>query len=74
MPKKEYFEPTLPGQPFYLEEVLDWDKRIQGYDTATKARYKAGFAKMIDFTDILAEDPSNFKVTIKDKKSGLLCE
>mgnify|MGYP000882962601 CR=1 FL=1 len=29
--KKIYVEPTLPEQPFYIERVLNWEKRIEGY-------------------------------------------
>jgi hypothetical protein len=75
LPKtKKYFEPTLPGQPFYLEEVLDYEKRIAGYSSDVKAKYKRAYVKMQEFIDVLAEDSSNFRVTINNKKKGLLCE
>jgi hypothetical protein len=65
---------VLPLNCFYIEQVLDWEKRIAGYSASVKAKYAKGFKKMDEFVAILAEDASKFKVTINDKKSGLLCE
>ena len=55
--KKVYFEPTLPPNPFFLEEVLDWDKRCAGYSAEIKARYARGHMSMNHFLALLAEDP-----------------
>ena len=71
---KQYFEPTLTENPFYLEEVLDWEKRIAGYTTDIKGKYKEAFTKMDEFLKVLNDDPSEYKVVINDKKKGLLCE
>jgi hypothetical protein len=29
-----------PTEMFYIEKVIDWEKRIEGYTAATKAKYR----------------------------------
>jgi len=64
----------MPENPFYLEEVLDWEKRIQGYSSNVKDKYKLAFTKMDEFLKVLNDDPKEYKVVINDKKKGLMCE
>lgn len=71
---KQYFEPTLTPNPFFLEEVIDWEKRIAAYSPQVQAKYKVAFTKMDELVSLLNADPKTFKVTINDKKSGLVCE
>jgi hypothetical protein len=43
---KQYFEPKLTPNPFFLEEVIDWGKRIAAYSPQVQAKYKIAFSKM----------------------------
>ena len=59
---------------FYLEQVVDWEKRIQSYSTDVKGKYEMAFTKMDEFLKVLNDDPKEYKVVINDKKKGLMCE
>jgi len=43
---KQYVEPALTPNPFFLEEVINWEKRIAAYSPQVQAKYKIAFSKM----------------------------
>lgn len=34
-----------PTEMFFIEKIIDWDKRIAAYSNAIKAKYKEGIQK-----------------------------
>lgn len=73
---KIYKEDTeTPKDLYYIEKVLDWEKRIASYPNPIKAKYRNALKKRDLFFARLAEPQSNdWKVFIDNKKKGLFAE
>ena len=71
----EYIEiKELPKHVFQIEKVIDWTKRIDGYDKKQKTKYEMAFQKMKQLKEMLLDKSENWSTTIDNKKDKLICE
>ena len=58
---------------FFIEKIIDWEKRISNYSEMAKAKYRKGMSKFEEFKSFLA-DNVDWKIVIDNKKTNLFCE
>ena len=63
-----------PTEMFFIEKVIDWEKRIEGYTNDIKAKYREGVMKFAELQSVLAESASNWHTVVDNKKKNLICE
>ena len=75
-PVKVYKEDMeVPKDLYYVERVLDWEKRIANYSPALKNKYREALKKKDEFFALITEDKSNgWSLMTDNKKKGLYAE
>ena len=59
---------------FFIEKVIDWEKRIEGYTDAIKAKYRRGVKKFDELRSVLSDDTKDWSLVVDNKKKNLTCE
>lgn len=61
---------------FYLEKVIDWERRIAGYSDVRKEQYHKAFEKMQEALTLVNEDSktNGWKTGYCNKKRGMSSE
>jgi hypothetical protein len=49
---------------FFIEKVIDWEKRIDGYSDVIKAKYREGVEKFAELQSVLSDPAKNWSVVV----------
>jgi len=63
-----------PTDMFFIEKVIDWEKRIEGYTDEIKSKYRQGIQKFDELRSVMNDTASDWSQVVNNKKNNLICE